>query len=282
MALNNQLTDIYHAYQKKNKGKVAPWHNGDWPHYIKMAIQFNAMCVPEKRLSMVAWCRCTAWRSCHIMMTSWYNNALHLTGPLWGESICRRSIFSYVGLNKFVGFTVDLPVFETPCAHMLFVTEQGPHPNREKDIHHNVIAWKRLPHYWPFVRWIHRSLAAPPQKGSVTRSFDYAFEINVGQAVERLVISDFTTVMWRHCNDMLHFLSLAMTLVGIVKKRTYVTITMSWWPDVNTLRPRQMDAISQTTFSSAFSWMKMFEFRFEFHRSLFLRVQLTIFQHWFR
>ena len=30
----------------------------------------------------------------------------------------------------------------------------------------------------------------------------------------------------------------------------------------------KMDAISQTTFSSAFSWMKMFEFRFEFHWSL--------------
>ena len=40
-----------------------------------------------------------------------------------------------------------------------------------------------------------------------------------------------------------------------------------------------MDAISQTTFSSAFSWMKMFEFRLKF---LFWRVQLTIFQHWFR
>ena len=50
----------------------------------------------------------------------------------------------------------------------------------------------------------------------------------------------------------------------------------------NTLRPRQMDAISQTTFSNAFSWMKMFEFRLKFHWSLFLRYQLTIFQHWFR
>ena len=36
-----------------------------------------------------------------------------------------------------------------------------------------------------------------------------------------------------------------------------------------------MDAISQTTFSSALSWMKMFEFRLKFHWSLFLRVQLT-------
>ena len=44
----------------------------------------------------------------------------------------------------------------------------------------------------------------------------------------------------------------------------------------------KMDAISQTTFWSAFSWMKMFEFLLQFHWSLFLRVQLTIFQHWFR
>ena len=44
----------------------------------------------------------------------------------------------------------------------------------------------------------------------------------------------------------------------------------------------KMDAISQTTCSSAFSWMKMFEFQLIFHWSLFLRVQLTIFQHWFR
>ena len=39
-----------------------------------------------------------------------------------------------------------------------------------------------------------------------------------------------------------------------------------------------MAAISQTTFSSAFSWMKMYEFRLRFHWSLFLRVQLIIFQ----
>ena len=44
----------------------------------------------------------------------------------------------------------------------------------------------------------------------------------------------------------------------------------------------KMDAISQTTFSSAFSSMKMFEFWLKFHWSLFVGVQLTIFQHWFR
>ena len=44
----------------------------------------------------------------------------------------------------------------------------------------------------------------------------------------------------------------------------------------------KMAAIQQTTLSNAFSWMKMLEFRLKFHWSLFLRVQLTIFQHWFR
>ena len=44
----------------------------------------------------------------------------------------------------------------------------------------------------------------------------------------------------------------------------------------------KMAAIFQTTFWNAFSWMKMYEFQLKFHWSLFLRVQLTIFQHWFR
>ena len=44
----------------------------------------------------------------------------------------------------------------------------------------------------------------------------------------------------------------------------------------------KMAAIFQTTFSNAFSWIKMFKFRLIFHWSLFPRVQLTIFQHWFR
>ena len=36
--------------------------------------------------------------------------------------------------------------------------------------------------------------------------------------------------------------------------------------------PDKMDAISQTTCSSAFSWMKMFEFRLKFHWRLLLRA----------
>ena len=44
----------------------------------------------------------------------------------------------------------------------------------------------------------------------------------------------------------------------------------------------KMEAISQTTFSGAFPWIKIYEFRLILHWSLFLRFELTIFQHWFR
>ena len=53
----------------------------------------------------------------------------------------------------------------------------------------------------------------------------------------------------------------------------YVNIQWSW---------DKMAAIFQTTLPNAFSWMKMFEYRLRFHRSLFISVQLIIFQHWFR
>ena len=44
----------------------------------------------------------------------------------------------------------------------------------------------------------------------------------------------------------------------------------------------EIDNISQTTSSSAFSWIKMFELWLKFQWSLFPRVQLATFQHWFR
>ena len=46
--------------------------------------------------------------------------------------------------------------------------------------------------------------------------------------------------------------------------------------------PDKLAAVSQTTVSNALYWMKMYEFRLRFHWHLFLRVQLRIFQHWFR
>ena len=44
----------------------------------------------------------------------------------------------------------------------------------------------------------------------------------------------------------------------------------------------KMAAIFRTTFSNRFSWMKIYQLWLSFHWSLFLWVQLIIFQHWFR
>ena len=57
-----------------------------------------------------------------------------------------------------------------------------------------------------------------------------------------------------------------------VTGRSLVNILTHWGPD-------KMDAISQTTFSSAFSWMKMFEFHLRYPKC---PINNTMFQHWFR
>ena len=64
--------------------------------------------------------------------------------------------------------------------------------------------------------------------------------------------------------------------------RQFQTYLQNFLEVFNTLRPRQNVRIFQTIFSNAFSWMKMSELRLIFHWNLFLRLNLTIFQHWFR
>ena len=79
------------------------------------------------------------------------------------------------------------------------------------------------------------------------------------------------------CQEQLRWLH--NSLINFSKNKADI---LSWQTPINTLRPRQMDAIAQRTFSNAFSWMNMFEFLLKFHWSLFPRVELTIFQYWFR
>ena len=82
---------------------------------------------------------------------------------------------------------------------------------------------------------------------------------------------------------MSYFLSLAKTVIWHMMKYT-VVISYSYpvcTGLINTLRWDKMADFFQTTFSNAFSWMKMCEFRLKIHWSLFLKVLLTIFQHWF-
>ena len=71
-------------------------------------------------------------------------------------------------------------------------------------------------------------------------------------------------------------------------KKMHLKTSGKWLPfclGLNVLTHWGQDNIAdifQTIFSNAFHWMKMFEFQIQFDLSLFLRVQLTIIQHWFR
>ena len=62
----------------------------------------------------------------HYMTTQWNANDFRITSYLWGESTDRRALAI---------------MSETPVG---------------KYIHGDVIKWKHLPRYWPFVRGIHR------------------------------------------------------------------------------------------------------------------------------
>ena len=91
-------------------------------------------------------------------------------------------------------------------------------------------------------------------------------ERTVEWKVELPVIWDAVTLMRRNCNGS--FVKVICVSVA--------DISLTHWDR------DKMDAISQTTISNAFSWMTMYEFWLRFHWTLFLGVQLTISQHWFR
>ena len=90
------------------------------------------------------------------------------------------------------------------------------------------------------------------------------------------------------CNDIIfqhkkHDCLLKQNITFAVQIFIFILGRSSWpMAELTHLSLDKISAISQTTFSNAFSWTKSFVFWSEFHWSLFLRVQLTIFQHWFR
>ena len=71
-------------------------------------------------------------------------------------------------------------------------------------------------------------------------------------------------------------LELVFTLLAIISWHCHGTCSLTHLP------LDKMAAIFLTMFSNAYPWMKTFVFWLKLHWSLFLRVQLTITQDWFR
>ena len=93
-------------------------------------------------------------------------------------------------------------------------------------------------------------------------------------------------------NDRSKLLSIVVAFSQKHMNKRKNEVPIDWMPDHKSTEPSKikwthwvwdkMDPISQMTFSNAFSWMKIHEFRVRFHWNLFLRIELTILQHWFR
>ena len=64
--------------------------------------------------------------------------------------------------------------------------------------------------------------------------------------------------------------------------RTSRLVKTSVWNEFAHIGQDEIVAILQTTVSNTFLWMKMYWLRLKFHWSLFIRVQLPMFQHWFK
>ena len=95
--------------------------------------------------------------------------------------------------------------------------------------HDDVIQWKHFPHYWPFVRGIHRSPQRP-----VTRSFDVFIDLHLNK---RLCKQSwgwwFKTPLrslWRHCNEYVYLSSISTSSCVVLlgsnchhsRNRTYI------------------------------------------------------------
>ena len=101
----------------------------------------------------------------------------------------------------------------------------------------------------------------------------------IKQTVDLPVIGDALPHMWGHCyvcrTRNLMKLSNETLLHCIMVAIIRLTALTHWGRD-------KMAAIFKTTFSSAFSWMKIIVFWLQFHWNMFLGVQLTLFHHWSR
>ena len=139
-----------------------------------------------------------------------------------------------------------------------------------------------------------------PAQRPVTRSFDVFFNLCLNKRLSKQSwgwwFEMISCPLWRHCNDSWQ-LCLNVKIYGT--RCPWMMLNLDYWdsfedmnvitlscPNLNEGLPHlplnKMAAILQTTYSSAFSWMKILEVQLKFHWNLFLMVKLIISQCWFR
>ena len=177
---------------------------------------------------------------------------------------------------------------------------------------HDVIKWKHFPRYWPFVRGIHRSTVNSQHKGQWRRALMFSlicvwlngwvYNRDAGDLRHYRAHYDVTAMemSWKvtkighrdpfQCTlfSCVLWFSLYIKVNHREAVSFFITETplLMIWPYMmnlhsygNTLRPRQNGHhVADDNFKRPF----VFEFRLIFCWILFLRVQLTVIQQWFR
>ena len=104
-------------------------------------------------------------------------------------------------LSRFYGTSSHLDKVSVDC-HLL-----GDTPC----YHDDVIKWKQLPRYWPFVRGIHRSPVNSPHKGQWRGALMFSLLcawitgwVNIGEAgdLRHHRVHYDVSVMWESCSDL--------------------------------------------------------------------------------
>ena len=82
--------------------------------------------------------------------------------------------------------------------------------------HDDVIKWKHLPRYWPFVRGIHRPPVNSPAQRPVTQSFDVFFDLGLNKRLRKQSwgwwFETLSRSLWRHRNAQKKISSIAETV----------------------------------------------------------------------
>ena len=169
---------------------------------------------------------------------------------------------------------------------------------------------KTFPRYCSSVREIHRSPVEFPSQEPVTWSFEFFFDLRFSKQLSkqsrRRWCGTPSRSLWWHCNagkDSPKHTSIALFAVIIFTNRVdfishekspcYSDQSAKWCFSRGStvlqylFRRKAKNSLSYwgrdkmaanflTTFSNAFPWMEIYQFRLRFHWSLFPRVQLTI------
>ena len=119
-------------------------------------------------------------------LLAWLNRLATFLCHWWTKPLVYRHLYlsSWLGCCPLIHATVHPWSINTNWSHEEFITA-GPCDHGHG--HDDVIKWKHFPHYWPFVRGIHRTTVSDAQLWCF---FWYAPEYIVQQTIVRLVIWD--------------------------------------------------------------------------------------------